>query len=71
MDDEEKENNSDMTNNSVMLGTESNKNCFEFTISQETSLAVRNHDKSNKIVILAFSKAECVVHFYNDYHVVE
>ena len=54
LDDEEKENNSDMANNSVMLGTESNKNCFEFTISQETSLAVRNHDKSNKTVILAF-----------------
>ena len=60
-----------MTNNSVMLGTESNKNCFEFTISQETSLAIRNHDKSNKTVILAFSEAECVVHFYNDYRVIE
>ena len=41
LDDEEKRNNSDMDNNSVMLGTESNKDCSELTVSQETSLAVQ------------------------------
>ena len=71
LDDVEKENNSDMDNNSVMLGTESNKDCSEFIISQETSLAVQNHDKSNKTAILDFSKAECVVHFNSDYHAIE
>ena len=36
-----KRNNSDIDNNSVMLETESNKDCSELTVSQETSLAVQ------------------------------
>ena len=39
-DDEKKRNNSDMNNNSVVSRTESNKDCFEFIVSQETSPAV-------------------------------
>jgi hypothetical protein len=71
LDDEKKRNNSDMDNNSVMLETESNKDCSELTVSQGTSLAVQNDGKSSKIAILTFSKAECVVHFNSDYCIIE
>jgi len=54
-----------------MLRTESNKDCSEFIVSQETSLAVQNHSKSNKTAILDFSKAEDVVHLSSDYHIIE
>ena len=70
-DDEEKENNSDMDNNSVVLRTESNKECSEFIVSQETSLAVQNHSKSNKIAILDFSKAKGVIRFNSDYFAIK
>ena len=56
-DDEKKEK---MDNNLAVLRTESNKDCSEFIVSQETSLAVQNHGKSSKIAILDFSKAEDV-----------
>ena len=71
LDDEEKESNSDMDNNSVVLRTESNKECSEFIVSQETSLAVQNHSKSNKTAILDFSEAEGVIRFNSDYFAIE
>ena len=61
-DDEKKENNSDIDNNSVMLRTESNKDCSEFIVSKETSPAVRKHVRSNKIAVHDFSKAKYDVH---------
>ena len=60
-----------MDNNSVMLRNESNKGCSEFIVSQETSLAVQNHSKSNKTAILDFSKAEGVIRFSSDYFAIE
>ena len=49
LDDEEKWNNSDMDNNLVMLGTESNKDYSKFIVSQETSLAVQKQIRFSKI----------------------
>ena len=60
-----------MDNNSVVLRTESNKECSEFIVSQETSLAVQNHSKSNKIAILDFSKAKGVIRFNSDYFAIK
>ena len=70
-DDEEKENNSDMDNNSVVLRTESDKDCPESTVSQETSPAVQNHSRFNKIAIVDFSKAEGVICFNSDYFAIK
>ena len=50
-----------------MLRNESNKGCSEFIVSQETSLAVQNHNNSNKTTILDFSEAEGVIHVNSDY----
>ena len=71
LDDEEKENNSDMDNNSVVLRTESDKDCPESTVSQETSPAVQNHSRFNKTAIVDFSKAEGVICFNSDYFAIE
>ena len=60
-----------MDNNSAVLRTESNKDCSEFIVSQETSLAVQNHGKSSETTILDFSKAKDVIHFNSDYCVIE
>ena len=56
LDDEGKENNSDMNSNSVILRTESNKDYSESIISQETSPAVQKHLRSSKTAILDFLK---------------
>jgi hypothetical protein len=42
----------------------------EFDTSKETSLATQEHVKHNKTAILDFSKAEGVVHFSSDYHII-
>jgi hypothetical protein len=42
----------------------------EFVTSKESSLATQEHDKHNKTAILDFSKAEGVVHFSSDYHII-
>jgi hypothetical protein len=42
----------------------------EFDTSKETSLAAQEHVKHNKTAILDFSKAEGVVHFSSDYHII-
>ena len=54
--DDEGKNNSDMNSNSVILRTESNKDCFESIISQETSPAIQKHLRSSKTAILDFLK---------------
>ena len=59
-----------MDNNSVKVRTESNKDGSEFIMSQETSLAVQKHVRSNKIAILEFPKAEGVAHLSGDYHII-
>ena len=71
LDDEKKENNSDMDNNSVMLATKSNKDCSEFTVSQETYLAVQKQIRFSKTTIFDFSKAKGVVHFNSNYRAIE
>jgi hypothetical protein len=42
----------------------------EFVTSKESSLAAQEHVKHNKTAILDFSKAEGVVHFSSDYHII-
>jgi hypothetical protein len=42
----------------------------EFVTSKESSLATQEHDKHNKTAILDFSKAEGVMHFSSDYHII-
>jgi hypothetical protein len=42
----------------------------EFITSKESSLDAQEHVKHNKTVILDFSKAEGVVHFSSDYHII-
>jgi hypothetical protein len=41
-----------------MMRTESNKDCSEFVVSEETSLDVQKHARSNKTTMLDFSKAK-------------
>jgi hypothetical protein len=52
-------------NNSNLMNVQS-----EFVTSKESSLAAQEHVKHNKIAILDFSKAEGVVHFLSDYHII-
>ena len=69
--DKEKENNSDMDNNSVMVRTESNKDCFESIVSQETSPAVQKCVRSSKTATLDFPEAEGDVYLSSDYRVIK
>jgi hypothetical protein len=39
-------------------------------MSKESSLAAQEHVKHNKTAILDFSKAEGVVHFSSDHHII-
>jgi hypothetical protein len=52
-------------NNSNLMNVQS-----EFVMSKESSLAAQEHVKHNKTTILDFSKAEGVVHFSSDYHII-
>jgi negative regulator of genetic competence, sporulation and motility len=52
-------------NNSNLMNVQS-----EFDMSKEASLAAQEHVKHNKTAILDFSKAEGVVHFSSDYHII-
>jgi hypothetical protein len=42
----------------------------EFDTAKETSLAAQEHVKHNKTTILHFSKAQGVVYFSSDYHII-
>jgi hypothetical protein len=52
-------------NNSNLMNVQS-----EFVSSKESSIVAQEHVKHNKTIILDFSKAEGVVHFSSDYHII-
>jgi hypothetical protein len=52
-------------NNSNLMNVQS-----EFVMSKESCLAAQEHVKHNKTTILDFAKAEGVMHFSSDYHII-
>jgi hypothetical protein len=61
-------NDSDLSNNSVIMTTESNDVHSEFIATKELSLAVEEHINQKETTMLDFSKAGGVVHFTRDCH---
>ena len=59
--EKEKENNSNMDTNSIIVRIESNKDYSESIVAQETSPAIQKHVRSNKTVIFDFHEVEGVV----------
>jgi hypothetical protein len=54
--EKEKENNSNMDTNSIIVRIESNKDCLESIVAQETSLAIKNMSDPIKQLYLIFMK---------------
>ena len=52
------------------MRTESNKDGSESIVSQEISLAVQKHVRSNKTAILEFFETQGVVYLSGDYHII-
>lgn len=67
----ENKNDSDLSNSSVIMTTEPNNIHSESVTSKESSLAVEEHINQKNTAILDLSKAEGVVHFSSDYHVIK
>jgi hypothetical protein len=60
-----------MNSNSVVVRTESNKDCSESIVSQEISPTIQKYGRYNKTAILNFPKAKGVMHFSSDYRVIK